>query len=79
MANMSKITIEFPDGKFATLKALADKENISVQKFMDRALNEAIDARRQLDYLKERAKGGSMESLRKILTKVPTAPPLSGD
>jgi hypothetical protein len=76
---MSAITIEIPDEKYAALKCMAENEQLSIQEFTDRALSEAIDARRQLAYLKKRAEGANWEEFQRILDKVPDVPPIPGD
>jgi len=73
---MSIITeISIPDSLMKQIKALTDKEGISVEQFINSAAAEKASAWMTLDYLQERAKRGSREKFLKIMAKVPDVEP----
>ncbi len=67
---MGTLSIRIPDSLHNKLKALSKKEKISLNQLINSAVTEKISALETEDYLKERAKGGSLEKYLKVLGKV---------
>jgi hypothetical protein len=58
---------------------IAKNEGVSINQLIPSAGAEKISALMTEDYLEERAKKAKREDIKKILAKVPSRKPLSGD
>lgn len=68
---MSTISLRLPDSLHKKARALARKENTSINQLVSSALAEKISALMTEDYIKERAKRVTKEKYRRALKKVP--------
>ncbi|MBQ1568038.1 MAG: toxin-antitoxin system HicB family antitoxin, partial [Erysipelotrichaceae bacterium] len=64
-----------PDSVHETVKALAEKDNISINQFISSAVIEKITALETEKYLSMRAERGSREKLGEVLDLVPDTEP----
>jgi HicB family len=76
---MSTISLRLPDSLHATARALAEKENISLNQLITLALAEKISALAAEDYLEERAKRGNRKRFLRALNKVADVEPQEDD
>ncbi len=76
---MSASSLRLPESIHRHIKEIANKEGVSINQFISSALSEKISAIMTEDYLKERAKKTKKTEFKKILKKVPSRDPLSGD
>jgi hypothetical protein len=67
---MSTISLRLPDSLHKKARALAKKENTSINQLVSSALAEKISALMTEDYIQERAKRASKAKYRKALSKV---------
>lgn len=65
--------LRIPDYYKAEIEAL--KGNVSINQFIVNALGEKIASLKTMDYLEERAKRGSTDSMLEILNNVPDVEP----
>ena len=72
---MSALSVRLPDSVHKTVKALAEKDNISINQFISSAVIEKITAMETEQYLSMRATRGSREKLGEILDLVPDSEP----
>ena len=72
---MSTLSVRLPDSIHATVKQLAEKENISINQFISSAVIEKITALETEEYLSARASRGSREALGQVLSIVPDSEP----
>ena len=72
---MSVLSVRLPDSVHEAVKALAEKENISINQFISSAVIEKISAMETKQYLSMRAAKGSREKLGAILDLVPDNEP----
>ena len=72
---MSALSVRLPDSVHETVKALAEKDNISINQFISSAVIEKITALETEHYLSKRAERGSREKLGSILDLVPDNEP----
>lgn len=72
---MSALSVRLPDSVHETVKALAEKDNISINQFISSAVIEKITAMETEEYLSMRAARGSREKLGTILDLVPDSEP----
>jgi len=68
---MSALSVRLPDSVHETVKALAEKDNISINQFISSAVIEKITALETENYLSMRAARGSREKLGEVLDLVP--------
>jgi hypothetical protein len=68
---MSTISLRLPESLHKKARALAKKENTSINQLVSSALAEKISALMTEEYIKERAKKGSKEKFKRALSKVP--------
>jgi hypothetical protein len=73
------IALRVPKSIGHKLKEFSDKESISMNQFIVTAIAEKMSSLETYDYLEERAQKGSVEKLKKILSKVPDAELVNGD
>lgn len=76
---MSTLSLRLPDSLHRKVKELAEQDDISINQFIATAVAEKMAALLTLDYLAERAQGGSRAAFDRVLAKIPTRPPLPGD
>mgnify|MGYP006283857213 CR=1 FL=1 len=67
---MGTLSIRIPDSLHDKLKNLSKKEKISLNQLINSAVTEKISALETEEYLKERAKNGSLDKYLKVLDKV---------
>ena len=72
---MSALSVRLPDLVHETVKALAEKDNISINQFISSAVIEKITALETEKYLSMRAARGSREKLGEVLDLVPDTEP----
>ncbi|MBR0418225.1 MAG: toxin-antitoxin system HicB family antitoxin [Erysipelotrichaceae bacterium] len=72
---MSALSVRLPDSVHEAVKALAEKDNISINQFISSAVIEKITAMETERYLSMRAARGSREKLGAILDLVPDSEP----
>lgn len=76
---MSALTVRLPNSVHQTIKALAARDEISVNQFIASAAAEKMAAVLTLDYLRSEAAQGRREDFLYLLDQVPDAPPPAGD
>lgn len=76
---MSAISVRLPDSLHKKVKELAERDNVSINQFINSALAEKVSAFLTKEYLEERAKRGSREKFRKALSKVDDVEPEEND
>jgi len=76
---MSALSLRLPESIHRHIREIAKKEGVSINQFISSAVSEKISALLTEDYLKARAKRAKKEDFRKILAKVPSRKPISGD
>ena len=67
---MSTLSIRIPESLHKRVKALASKDNISINQFIATALAEKLSALDTENYLEKRARRGSRKKYLKVLSKV---------
>ena len=72
---MSTISVHLPDSLQQQLRALAERDGISIDQFIATAVAEKVAALMTVEYLRERAKRGSLEKFEAVLAKVPDVEP----
>jgi hypothetical protein len=76
---MSTISLRLPESLHESARALAEKENISINQLITLALAEKVSALMTEEYLGERAKRASKEKFQAALAKVPDVEPEEND
>jgi hypothetical protein len=76
---MSTISLRLPESLHESARALAEKENISINQLITLALAEKVSALMTEEYLGERAKRGSKEKFHKAMAKVADVEPEEQD
>lgn len=76
---MSNIRLRLPDSLHNKMKQLAKEDNVSINQFINSAVAEKISALLTQAYLEERAKRGSKEKFRKVLSKIVDVELVDGD
>ena len=76
---MSNISVRLPDSLHKKVKELAERDNVSINQFINSALAEKVSAFLTKEYLEERAKRSSREKFRKALSKVADVKPAEDD
>jgi len=72
---MSTISLRLPESLHESARALAEKENISINQLITLALAEKVSALMTEEYLGKRAKRGSKQKFRKAMAKVADVEP----
>lgn len=72
---MSTISLRLPESLHKKVRALAEKENTSINQFVSSALAEKISALLTEEYLEERAKRASKAKFKKALKQVADVEP----
>lgn len=67
---MSMISLRLPESLHASARALAEKENISLDQLITVALAEKLSALLTEDYLRERARRGNKKKFDRALDKI---------
>ncbi|MEO6391143.1 MAG: toxin-antitoxin system HicB family antitoxin [Pyrinomonadaceae bacterium] len=73
MSTLENIVV--PESLLRQVRALADKEGITLDQFIASAMAEKAAAWMTVDYLEKRAASGSREKFLQVLAKVPDAEP----
>lgn len=76
---MSTISLRLPESLHKRARALAKKENTSINQLVSSALAEKISALMTEEYIKERAKKSSKAKFKRALSKVPDVEPENYD
>ena len=76
---MSIIQVQIPDSLHKSLSDLADRDGISIDRFISAAISEKLSALTTENYLKDRAKRGDRVKYEAILAKVPDMEPEACD
>lgn len=76
---MSTITLTLPPSLHDQAKAMAERDQISVDQFVALAVAEKLSALMTEDYLKARAARGDRARFDQVLAKVPDGDPDPGD
>ena len=72
---MSALSVRLPDSVHETVKALAEKDNISINQFIVSAVAEKIAAFETQQYLEKRSQRASKNKFIAVLSKVPATEP----
>ena len=76
---MSNLTVRLPDSLHEKLKELAKADGVSINQFMVLAAAEKMSALATEDFLREEAKKGSRQRLKRTLAKAPDVEPADHD
>lgn len=76
---MNTLILRLPEYLHKQVRELAEREGVSVNQLITLAIAEKMSALITVEYLETRAERGSIESFRRIMSKVPTVPPIEGD
>lgn len=76
---MSNLSLRLPATLHQEVRELAQKEGISVNQFIMVAVAEKASALRTMAYLQRQTRQEALETMHRILQKVPDVPPLPGD
>ena len=76
---MSALSLRLPDSVHRHIRAIAQKEGVSINQFISSAVSEKISAIMTEEYLEQRARRAERKEFSKILDQVPDRPPLTGD
>jgi hypothetical protein len=72
---MSIIQVQIPDSLHKSLSDLADRDGISIDRFISAAISEKLSTLMTENYLKDRARRGERAKYEAILAKVPDIEP----
>lgn len=72
---MSTVSLNLPESLYKQVCKLAQQDGISLNQFIATAVAEKVAALTTVEYLRERAKRGSLEKFEAVLAKVPDAEP----
>lgn len=76
---MSQFALRLPDSLHERARALAERDNTSLNQFITLAVAEKISALETSNFFRERAARGDLGKLSEILDRVPDAEPREGD
>lgn len=76
---MSALSLRLPDSVHRHIRAIAQREGVSINQFISSAVSEKISAIMTEEYLEQRAKRADRKEFSKVLDQVPDRPPLAGD
>ena len=76
---MSTISLRLSESLHARVRAVAEREGVSINQLITTALAEKLSALLTADYLAERAARGSRERFLHALAQVPDVPPDEAD
>ena len=72
---MSTLSLRIPHSLHSKLRDLAEREGVSINQIISSAVGEKVASLKTLDYLRERARGGSRHLFDAVLAKVPDVEP----
>ena len=72
---MSTISVRLPDSLYRRIKALSEKEHVSMNQLITLAIAEKISVLETDNYLQKRAARADEKAFRAVLTKVPKVVP----
>jgi hypothetical protein len=72
---MSTVNVKLPESLYKQVRELAQQDGISLDQFITTAVAEKVVALTTIEYLRERAKRGSLEKFKAVLAKVPDVEP----
>ena len=72
---MSTISLSLPESIYKQICKLAQEDGISLNQFIATAVAEKVAALMTVEYLRDRAKRGSLEKFEAVLAKVPDVEP----
>jgi hypothetical protein len=73
------MNIKVPDSLLKQAQAMAEKEDMTLEQFINSALAEKMAAWMTVEYLKQRAAHGSREKFEQAMNKVPDSEPETFD
>ena len=76
---MSTISLRLPESLHARVRAVAEREGVSINQLITTALAEKLSALLTEDYLAERAARGSRARFERVLARVPDVPAEDAD
>lgn len=76
---MSALSLRLPDSVHRHIRAIAQREGVSINQFISSAVSEKISAIMTEEYLEQRAKRADRKEFSRVLDQVPDRPPLAGD
>jgi len=76
---MSSLSLRLPDSLHRNLRALAERENISINQFIATAVAEKAAALLTVEYLEQRGGRANTKVIDSLLARVPDVPPIPGD
>jgi predicted transcriptional regulator len=76
---MTTMSIRVPDSLHNAIKDLATKEGYSMNQFLITAAAEKLSSLGTVDYLRARADRADLAAFERIMKKIPSGPPDSGD
>jgi hypothetical protein len=72
---MSMVNLDLPESLYKQVCKLAQQDGISLNQFIATAVAEKVAALTTVEYLRERAKRGSLEKFEAVLAMVPDVEP----
>lgn len=76
---MSNIRLRLPESLHKQVREIAAREKVSINQLITTALAEKLAALMTVEYLEERSARGDRRAFERVLGKVRSAPPESGD
>ena len=76
---MSTLSLRLPNSLHKELRAVAEREGVSMNQLISSAVAEKLAALMTVEYLEERAKRGSRKKFDAALAKVPEVQPAASD
>jgi len=76
---MTTMSIRVPDSLHSAIKELATKDGYSINQFLITAAAEKLSSLNTIDYLRDRADRADLEAFDRIMDKIPSVAPNSGD
>ncbi len=76
---MSTLSLRLPESLHKQLKAVAEREGVSINQFIATAVAEKLSALMTVEYLEERAARGDRARLDRVLSRVRDVPAEEGD
>ena len=72
---MSTVSLSLPESLYKHVCKLAQEDGVSLNQFIATAVAEKVAALMTVEYLRDRAKRGSLEKFKAVLAKVPDVEP----
>ena len=72
---MSTVSLSLPESLYKHVCKLAQEDGVSLNQFIATAVAEKVAALMTVEYLRDRAKRGSLEKFKAVLAKVPDIEP----